>query len=451
MDAGGAFKGALNLHQGLREIGVESRILAREQALNVIEGQAWDPDPPGKKILRETSLKKIWSNRTPLSNTHFSLDFLGVDVSQHPWVQEADVIHLHWVAEFLSSRSLGQLAGLGKPIFWTLHDLRPLTGGCHYSADCGQFQSGCDMCPQLVRNRPPITRHAWKALRAAIAAADPDWIGPSRWICQQAVAAGVAPTERIHFLPYGVEPIPGAGACQREARRALGIPEDRKYVLLAASYLQEKRKGLALARGILEGTAAEGVPPGSTVLLVGNLPEVPQFVGWQTLSLGQVKPEKMALVYRAADLLLFTSLEDNLPFVLMESLQHGLLPVATKVGGVPDLLPPDQFSELIFDPEKPKEAKDKLRQLLSSDRFESLLTEVRKIGKSLPGLKTQAEAHAELYKDRTQKTKGSRSQAPKKEWPEGGILSFPWTYWWIRLKKSKVLGGIFHLLHHLRN
>lgn len=224
---------------------------------------------------------------------------------------------------------------------------------------------------------------------------------------------------------------------QIEARRILKIAKGRKYVLLAASYLQEKRKGLALAREILEGAAAKGIPPESTVLLVGNLPALPEFSGWKTLSLGMVNPGQMALVYRAADLLLFTSQEDNLPFVIMESLQCGLPPMATCVGGVPDLVSPQEFPELIFDPDQPEEAKANLSQLLNSGRLGPLQTKVSEIGKTLPSLKRQANAHANLYSDRLQKIRGNKIVNEKDTIEEGGALSFPWAHWWVRLRKSK--------------
>ena len=35
------------------------------------------------------------------------------------------------------------------PIVWTLHDMNPFTGGCHYSGDCGKFRESCGACPEL--------------------------------------------------------------------------------------------------------------------------------------------------------------------------------------------------------------------------------------------------------------------------------------------------------------
>lgn len=61
----------------------------------------------------------------------------GMDLSGHPSVKEADIIHLHWINQgFLSVSNLGKLINSGKPIVWTLHDLWPATAICHYPDKC---------------------------------------------------------------------------------------------------------------------------------------------------------------------------------------------------------------------------------------------------------------------------------------------------------------------------
>jgi glycosyltransferase involved in cell wall biosynthesis len=434
MDEGGAFRGVWNLHSGLRQEGVDSRILAREQARQVTDGSCWDPDPWGNRRLRKLSLRKIWSNRTPLSNTHFSLDYLGVDVSRHPWVQAADILHLHWVAEYLSSRSLAQLAALNKPIFWTLHDLRPLTGGCHFPAGCGKFRSGCHLCPQLIRNHPPITSHAWQALRRSIALAGVEWIGPSRWICKIAKLAQVGSPSTIHHIPYGVEK-PGRPRLSRsQARRFFGLPPGRQLILVAGSHLREKRKGAALAKEILEIARRNKPFPQPALLVVGDDAGSFQPHGWETFSLGRVDHHQMGKVYWAADLLLFASQEENLPFVLLEALSHGLVPLASAVGGVTDLLPRREFSSLLFRPNRPEDGARKLLRLCGSPDFRRrigrvLILRSEKIG----ALREQALAHISLYKAGLKRRPLPAQKGAKRHLREGGATSFPFRDFFIRL------------------
>ena len=49
----------------------------------------------------------------------------------HPLVQEADIIHLHWIAGFVDYPTF--FKKVDKPIVWTIHDENPGLGGSHYT------------------------------------------------------------------------------------------------------------------------------------------------------------------------------------------------------------------------------------------------------------------------------------------------------------------------------
>jgi teichuronic acid biosynthesis glycosyltransferase TuaC len=54
--------------------------------------------------------------------------------------------------------------------------------------------------------------------------------------------------------------------------------------------------------------------------------------------LGRIPPERMRLVYPAADCLVLASSREGMPNVLLESLASGIPVVATRVGGCPDIV-----------------------------------------------------------------------------------------------------------------
>lgn len=349
----------------------------------------------------------------------------------------ADVIHLHWVAEYLSSLSVMELASLDKPIFWTLHDMRPLSGGCHFTSGCDRFRSGCHQCPQLIRNRPPITLHAWRALREAIRVVDVEWIGPSRWICKMAKMARVARPEKIHHIPYGIDRCARPLRPQAEARRLLGLPLDQLLILIASSDIREKRKGADLAKKILAKVRhSKKQMMNVSVVVVGQHSELFACQGWQIHSLGKLDRDRMGLVYRASDILLFPSLEDNLPLVLLEAIAHGLLPVASSVGGVPDLFPKEEFSQLLFSPNKPESGAKKLLRLLES---RSLRRRLRKTmmqrARRLGSWSQQAICHKALYLESIKnKNHSAKNPATSTHW-EGGAVSFPLFAIWVRMSR----------------
>ena len=58
-----------------------------------------------------------------------------------------DILNLHWVSGgFVPIEALAQFQ---QPLVWTLHDMWPMTGGCHYSHGCDRYQKACGRCPQL--------------------------------------------------------------------------------------------------------------------------------------------------------------------------------------------------------------------------------------------------------------------------------------------------------------
>ena len=69
-----------------------------------------------------------------LHNLHphvfFSSPISTYELSNHPLVKEADIIHLHWIQNFVNFDTF--FCSVNKPIIWTLHDLNPMMGGFHH-------------------------------------------------------------------------------------------------------------------------------------------------------------------------------------------------------------------------------------------------------------------------------------------------------------------------------
>ena len=300
-------------------------------------------------------------NRTSVSSTHFSIDMMGKRIEKDPRIQDADIIHLHWVAESLSSASLVALARLGKRVVWTLHDMRPLTGGCHFPAGCQRFMEGCGSCPQLRTDYFQTTARTLRAMAAAVESLQPHFVAPSAWMAEQVRLSRVGRNRGVSIIPNGVNTEIFSPGPKEEARRQLGLSENGRMVLLAGHSFVEKRKGLDHALQILsmlrqeeKGRARVAAGEISLLLAGGDSREVrPR--AWKVHRVGRVPAEKMPLLYRAADVLLFTSLEDNLPNVVLEAMASGLPVVAHRVGGVEDLLGGDEPAGLLFSSKNPEE------------------------------------------------------------------------------------------------
>jgi glycosyltransferase involved in cell wall biosynthesis len=361
---GGAAQSMVNLHRALLQTGLDSTILADAPALGIEKFDRFTDDPQ-KRASRSCAADLLVSkNRSPISNSYFSIDLLGSDLSCHPLVQRADVINLHWTADFLSSRSIVELAKAGKKIVWTLHDMRPLTGGCHFPAGCRGFTSGCIECPQLIDNTFHITERNFLALREAVNISNPFFVAPSSWMAENVMKSGISNGLRYEVIHYGVDTMKFSPGKREDARMALSLPADVVFILVACQSFLEKRKGFTALLRILDhlhqiDQIKQRIETGSIRLLFcgKNADGFSLPCNWQSQYLGYLDNDGMVNAYRSANLLLFTSLEDNLPNVIMEAMSCGLPVAAHTVGGVLDLIGDKANAVgLHLDSEKPGES-----------------------------------------------------------------------------------------------
>ena len=146
---GGAARGAVNLHFGLLDLDVNSYILSNSYTSPNILGTRTLCYSPLRSLINRLSIK---ISRLPLllyprkSIQLFNTGYGGVDFFKNEIYQEADIIHLHWINGLVSLSSLKRIR---KPIVWTLRDMWPITGGCHYTLGCEHYKKRCSLCPQL--------------------------------------------------------------------------------------------------------------------------------------------------------------------------------------------------------------------------------------------------------------------------------------------------------------
>jgi glycosyltransferase involved in cell wall biosynthesis len=158
-------------------------------------------------------------------------------------------------------------------------------------------------------------------------------------------------SERLVTIHNGVE-MPGVKPVDvGEVRRELGLREDRPTIAVVGRLSPEKGQ-----RDFVDAMAliASIVPP-VQALIVGDGPEEGRLRA-QVAALGLraairftgYRPE-MDRIYAAIDLLVLPSLSEGLPNVVLEAMAHGQPVVATRVGGVPEVIE-DGTSGVLVEP-----------------------------------------------------------------------------------------------------
>ena len=339
---GGAGVAATRLHRALLKSGVDSRMLVPN--LQTEEAHATGLSPA--KSLSGSSWRRFVGERLYFYSQEkdasirfaFSPAAVGADISKHPLVQQADIIHLHWINfGFLSLKTLEKLFALGKPVIWTLHDMWSFTGGCHYTRGCDHYLSHCRYCPYL---RSPgeydISFDQFETKRSMYENTSLTLVSPSHWLDHQVKIAGLTRGIPSLSIPNCIDTNFFKPTDTREARIALGLPPDKKLILFAGANTQDPRKGFVYFRQAL----AELDTIDMEVMIFGKgRPEDFEQMPVKAHFLGKISdPQQMVNAYNAADMIIVPSLEDNLPNTIMEAMACGTPAVGFNTGGIPEMI-----------------------------------------------------------------------------------------------------------------
>ena len=340
--AGGAGVAALRLNRALRAAGIESDLLVQEKTVQEPHVFGLDETFLGKKksfarFLGER-LAFLPYEKDKSVRFAFSPARVGTDISQHPLLKNADVIHLHWTQfGFLSLRSLQKIIALNKPIFWTLHDQWAFTGGCHYSRGCVNFQRHCGLCPFLkMPNENDLSARVFEQKRllfACLKSTAITFLSPSAWLGNMAREAPLTQKFKIYTVPNPIETAVFSPINKQEARLKLNLPLDKKLVLFGSANTSDPRKGFAFLRDAINELAKKR--PDLEVVLFGKT-SANLDLQMPVHNLGMLSEAQIKYAYAAADVMVVPSLEDNFPNTITESMACGTPVVGFETGGIPE-------------------------------------------------------------------------------------------------------------------
>ena len=175
----------------------------------------------------------------------FSPAIAGKDISTHPWVQEADIIHLHWFNQgFLSLDGLDKLFMLNKPVVWTLHDMWAFTGGCHYSGECSEYVENCGHCPFLrSRHAGDLSYTIHQKKKKIWKKTNLNPVACSKWLGSLAKESSLLRGKNISSISNPINTDQFKPVDIFEARKKLNLPLDKKLLLFGRRQHKRPSKG----------------------------------------------------------------------------------------------------------------------------------------------------------------------------------------------------------------
>jgi glycosyltransferase involved in cell wall biosynthesis len=358
---GGAANAAIRLHESMLKYGLDSVFLTLKSSNKKISNhflydgtyqkKVFDyPLLTLKNLVKEKVFKKFKKQKeiidaknkerqmysTPTvqnNNVSFTLfSYLDTiyDITTTTQYQEADIIHLHWVADFLDYKSF--FSKVNKPIVWTFHDENPYLGGFHYQDDVdnNQITHGekekefVILKERLIQNYDNITV-----------------VSPSNWIANKAKNSSVFKAKRVKTIRYSLNSTVFKRRDKTFSRELFDLPLDKKIILVASQDLGIPRKGAPYVEELLKNKISDDflfVVAGSNFTINKS----------NVISLGTITDEILiSCLYSAADYFLLPSLLDNLPNTLLESLFCGTPVIAFKIGDFEDIFQGNDFGVLV--------------------------------------------------------------------------------------------------------
>ena len=343
--SGGAARAANRIHIGLLQNGIDSRMVVLEKrtdnfSIVTLENSKIRKIESRGRFFFDELLKKFYLQRCqkPWSCNFFNNEKLIRFINS----SDFDIIHFHWInGGMLGIRDIKKIS---KPIVWTMHDMWPFTGGCHYSDICEQYKKSCDFCPQLANGKKTfLSKFLFQKKEKSYLCSDIVYVSPSKWLSTCAKESFILRHKKVFTIPNGLDLNIYRKIDKVFTRDVLQLDMNKKYILFGAmNSTSDKRKGYDLLKNALSILSESAfIDKEELILLVfgASKPEKVEKFGFNIQYLGQLYDDiSLNLLYNCADVFIAPSREDNLPNTVVEACASGVPIVAFNIGGIPDIV-----------------------------------------------------------------------------------------------------------------
>lgn len=344
----GAMGAAYELHKTLLQKGLKSTFFVREKTRDddsIVElGYGCSIE---ERLHRSINRLYFEQNRRNIGTAPINFDCWGIqwDKDIEDRLRAYDILHIHWVACFLSMDNIYQISKLGKPVVWTMHDFHPFTGGCHCPEMCRKYEEDCLECDALKNNYLNITQSILlekqykypKSIQIVTA---------SVWLKEIVARSRVFQNNPCEVIPIGIDVECFIPQDKCKMKQKIGLSPDTKVILVGAQSISQNVKGYIHLKKVLDILKDDLycrnlIQSKKLVLLIFGYADGTENYGGiiPIINMGFIEDrERLCEIYNAADVFIFPSVQDTFGMTATEAMSCGVPTIAFDVGAMSNVI-----------------------------------------------------------------------------------------------------------------
>lgn len=264
----------------------------------------------------------------------------NLDIIWHPWVKEADIIHLHWVDNFFNQPQFFKY--INKPVVWTIHDEGLFYGTSHYH-------------DSILKNDELEIKYRKIKLNMIKQSDSIYFVLLSKYFKKKFGSDMILRGKNVNIINNSVDCTKFTKYNKNEMRNKLKLENDKEYFIFIAADISDVHKGL---NNLIQAIVAFNSKNMRIIAIGGNKNFKKHPI---VLDVGKIyDPQKLSEYLSAADYFVMPSLQEAFSQAPIEAMACGLPAIVTPVSGTEELI--TKYNGIICEGFRTKDIKEGIKK-----------------------------------------------------------------------------------------